>query len=162
MPWFLLLGFDDPGYVPLDHVADDELDEAHWSYMDLVADRLLARGPMLTLDHDGHVGSIHVLQADSYHAAMAFASNEPYYLAGLYERLEVVRFESWLDDSMWARVGDPLAGSSWLAMWRCERPMSSVVPARRPEVPDSVLCAGWMIDDADGTWLGAAAVFDAR
>jgi uncharacterized protein len=163
MPWFLLLGFDVPGFgEAFDQAAEDDLNEAHWSYMDVVADRLLARGPMLTSDHDGHTGSIHVLRADDHAAAESFAFNEPYYLAGMYERVEVVRFESWLDQSMWERSGDPVAAMSWLAVWRCASDASwPVSGARQPEVPEAVVCAGWMVDVDGHTLVGAAALVDA-
>jgi uncharacterized protein len=162
MPWFLLLGYDDPGFVdPEDQSAEDELNEAHWSYMDLVADRLLARGPMLTPNHDGHVGSIHVLNAENHREAEMFAFNEPYYLAGLYERVEVIGFEPWIDESMWERPGDAHAGCSWLVMWRGDSRTVLSPPLGRPEIPDSVLCAGWMFDSAGASLFGAAALFDA-
>jgi uncharacterized protein len=161
MPWFALLGFDVPDFEEsLDPTASDELDEAHWAYMDLVADRLLARGPMMTVDHDGHTGSIHILRAHSYADAEAFAMNEPYFLAGMYERLEVTRFDSWLKDTMWDRIGDPSAGRSWLVVRRCS---NAVVP-NPPNplgIPDSVLCGGWMLAPDGESTHGAIVLLDA-
>ncbi len=116
---------------------------------------------MLNADHEGHTGSLHVLEASSGDEAKAFAFNEPYFLAGLYERVEVVAFESWLDESMWARPGDRTAGRSWLAVWRNEHPAASSDARDQLSVPDSVLCAGWMFDIETSACLGAVATFDA-
>lgn len=161
MPWFLVLGFDNPDFgTSLDQAAHDELNEAHWSYMDRVANRLLARGPMLRANHDGHTGSVHVLSAEFHAAAEQFAFSEPYFLAGLYETVEVIGFAPWLGESMWTRPGDPTAGMSWLALWRCRGAVWSKGTVAVPNVPDAVLCAGWLVDEGR-TLLGAAALVDA-
>jgi uncharacterized protein YciI len=160
---FLLLGFDAAGFwEAFDQSAEDELDEAHQLYMDFVADRLLARGPMLTAAHDGHEGSVHILKANSHDDAQTFALNEPYYAAGLYKTFEVVRFDPWLRESMWERTGDPDAGRSWLVLWRCVGSPARSVPLGFSEVADSILCAGWMLDGVTGSLVGAAFLVDAK
>jgi hypothetical protein len=40
-----------------------QLADAHWSYMDGYADRLVARGPTLSDDGERHTGSVHVVYA---------------------------------------------------------------------------------------------------
>jgi uncharacterized protein YciI len=161
--WYLLLGFDSAGFwETFDQVAEDELDEAHQLYMDGVADRLFARGPMLTATHDGHEGSVHILKANSHDAAQRFALNEPYYAAGLYRTLEVFRFDPWLRESMWERVGDPGAGCSWLVLLRCSGSAARSVPLGFFEVADLILCAGWMFDGVTGLLVGAAFLVDAK
>jgi uncharacterized protein len=159
MAWYLLRGKDVSGFWDsFGQTEVDELDEAHQSYMDLIADRLLARGPLLTSNHDGHEGSIHVVEADSFAAARQLAFGEPYFAAGLFETLEIVAFEPSMQGSMWERVGDQAAGFSWMATWR-----SSAVLTRNvlSDVPDAVVCAGWMLDGVTGALLGAIALFDA-
>ena len=39
--------------------------EAHWSFMDRYADRLLTRGPTLSDDGEQHTGSLHIVRLDS-------------------------------------------------------------------------------------------------
>ncbi|WP_020387335.1 YciI family protein [Kribbella catacumbae] len=65
--------------------------EAHWSYMDQYADRLILRGPTLSGDGEDHTGSVHVVDVDDRAAAERFAYEEPYWSAGFYEPLTVVR-----------------------------------------------------------------------
>ena len=65
--------------------------EAHWSYMDQFADRLVLRGPTLSPDGEEHTGSVHVVDVDTRADAERFAAEEPYWLAGFYQLLTVVR-----------------------------------------------------------------------
>ncbi|WP_103533040.1 YciI family protein [Streptomyces sp. SM11] len=67
-------------------VADqlDELSEEHWSYMDRFADRLIIRGPTLSDDGEEHTGSVHVVDLTDRTAAERFATEEPFWKAGLY------------------------------------------------------------------------------
>jgi uncharacterized protein YciI len=68
-----------------------ERSEAHWSYMDQWADRLILRGPTLSGDGEEHTGSVHIVDVDDRVSAERFAYEEPYWLAGYYEPLTVVR-----------------------------------------------------------------------
>lgn len=74
-----------------------ERSEAHWSYMDQWADRLVLRGPTLSGDGEEHTGSVHVVDVDDRASAERFAYEEPYWLAGYYEPLTVVRAVVLLD-----------------------------------------------------------------
>lgn len=65
--------------------------EAHWSYMDQYSDRLILRGPTLSDDGEDHTGSVHVVDLDDRAAAERFAYEEPYWSAGFYQPLTVVR-----------------------------------------------------------------------
>lgn len=58
--------------------------EAHWSYMDRFADRLVLRGPTLSADGEEHTGSVHVVEVADRAAAERFATQEPYWISGLY------------------------------------------------------------------------------
>jgi|SRR5262245_299089 len=78
---------DKPG-VEADMV---ELAEAHWSYMDKFADRLILRGPTLSDDGADHTGSVHVVDLADRASAELFATEEPYWLAGLYRQVTTVR-----------------------------------------------------------------------
>ncbi|MFI5708197.1 YciI family protein [Kribbella sp. NPDC051620] len=74
-----------------------ERSEAHWSYMDQWADRLILRGPTLSDDGEEHTGSVHFVDVDDRATAERFAYEEPYWLAGYYEPLTVVRAVVLLD-----------------------------------------------------------------
>jgi uncharacterized protein len=153
----MVIGYDHPELPMLDPCADRALDEAHWSYIDQVGG-LLARGPMLNGDHSGHTGSVHVIAAPDIAAANHFAFNEPYWLAGVYATVEVVEFESWLSESMWERPGGE-SPTSWFVRVRFEDPQRDVQTSSI-DVPDSVLCAGWMIASTPRAIVGAALLCD--
>jgi uncharacterized protein YciI len=86
MPFFVY-GQDRPGAGP----GLTDLTEAHWSYMDRFASRLLLRGPTLSGDGAEHTGSMHVIDLDDRAAADRFATEEPFWRAGLYSGLTVAR-----------------------------------------------------------------------
>jgi uncharacterized protein len=156
--WYVILGYDRADFALPDVGAESDLDEAHWAYIDK-ADALLARGPILTNDHDGHAGSIHIIAASDVEAAKSFAINEPYYLAGLYESLEVSAFAPWLAESIWERPGRT-ASTSWFVRFRFVAHQSGV-QSTFIEVPNSVLCAGWMLEPGTGAIVGAALLVNA-
>jgi uncharacterized protein len=68
-----------------------DLAEAHWSYMDRFADRLILRGPTLSDDGAEHTGSVHVVNLADRASAERFANEEPYWQAGLYRQIMTVR-----------------------------------------------------------------------
>ena len=68
-----------------------DLAEAHWSYMDRFADRLILRGPTLSDDGTEHTGSVHVVDLADRASAERFATEEPFWLAGLYRQVTTVR-----------------------------------------------------------------------
>jgi uncharacterized protein YciI len=86
MPYYVH-GEDQPGV--LDGLIANG--EAHWSYMDRYADKLILRGPTLSDDGEEHTGSVHVVDVDDRASAERFAYEEPYWLAGYYQPLTVVR-----------------------------------------------------------------------
>jgi uncharacterized protein YciI len=67
------------------------LAEAHWSFMDRFADRLILRGPTLSDDGTEHTGSVHVVDLADRAGAERFATEEPYWRAGLYQDVTTVR-----------------------------------------------------------------------
>jgi hypothetical protein len=84
---FYVYGRDRPGAL----AEMEALAEAHWSYMDRFADRLILRGPTLSDDGNEHTGSVHVVDLDDRAAAERFAAEEPYRQAGLYRHVTVAR-----------------------------------------------------------------------
>src|SRR6516165_2342520 len=84
---FYFYGQDRPGAQP----EMEALAEAHWSYMDRFADRLILRGPTLSDDGSEHTGSVHVVDLADRAGAERFAAEEPYWQAGLYQDVTVAR-----------------------------------------------------------------------
>jgi len=84
---FYIHGYDKPGVG----AELERLSEAHWSYMDRFVDRLIFRGPTLSDDGNEHTGSVHILDVADRASAERFAYEEPFWLAGLYERVDVAR-----------------------------------------------------------------------
>lgn len=84
---------------------DEELLEAHWSYMDGFAESMIARGPTLAPDLETATGSLHILGLPSVDAAQEFVAREPNNRAGVYAEHSVWRFENLLGRTMWEFSG---------------------------------------------------------
>ncbi len=95
---YFVVGVDGPGFGD-----DDDLDEAHWAYMDGFADTLIARGPTLSVDGSQHTGSVHVIERTDAAQAALFAQEEPYARAGWYSSVEVTPVLAGLEGTMWDR-----------------------------------------------------------
>jgi uncharacterized protein len=85
--------------------ADEDLLEAHWSYLDGFADAMIARGPTLAPDRETPTGSLHVLALPSVKAATEFVEREPNNRAGVYAEHRIWLFENLLGRSMWDFAG---------------------------------------------------------
>ena len=79
----------------------EELAEAHWSFMDGYAEAMIARGPTLTPDRTTWTGSMHMVDLPDAQAARAFAFQEPFYKAGVYDQVLVRRWGNALGRTMW-------------------------------------------------------------
>ncbi|MGW5745380.1 YciI family protein [Amycolatopsis sp. NPDC003861] len=124
--------------------------EAHWSYLDQFADRMIARGP--TLAADGiPTGSVHVLDLPDPAAARAFAFDEPTYQAGGYRDVLLRRWRNTLGTTMWESPGEP---SGYLVLGLAEGPPADT---ERPDGPD-LIAYGPLLSDDGVTWLGTAAL----
>ncbi|MGZ0150811.1 YciI family protein [Kribbella sp. WER1] len=77
------------------------LTEDHWAFMDGYAAELIARGPTLTADREASTGSLHIVDLPSAAALQTFVYDEPYYLGGAFETVEVYRFENRTGRTMW-------------------------------------------------------------
>ncbi len=82
---FLIQCFDKPDSLDL-RLANRP---AHLAYIDGLADRILAAGPMLGDDDATPVGSLLIMEWDSRADAEAFAADDPYNKAGLFARVEI-------------------------------------------------------------------------
>lgn len=78
----------------------ERLVEAHWSFMDRYHDRLLVRGPTLTVDGREHTGSLHIVRLSDVAETEIFAYQEPFYKAGCYEQVVIRRWHDGLGRAM--------------------------------------------------------------
>jgi uncharacterized protein YciI len=129
--------------------------EAHWSFMDGYADRLLTRGPTLTDDGAAHTGSLHIVRLDSVAETGAFAYEEPFYRAGAYDAVFIRRWHDRLgrpmrdfkpagDDPLYLILGHATPPSSLAAM-----------------LGDRLAVYGWTQPLEGGDWSGFAAILQA-
>jgi uncharacterized protein YciI len=83
--------------VQCDDVADSEalrapLRQAHRDYLDERADRVIARGPLMTDDGETIVGSACLLDVADRAAAEALWADEPFNKAGVYGHVTIQRW----------------------------------------------------------------------
>src|SRR5215216_6021643 len=80
-------------------VLREELGEAHWTYMDMYAAQMIARGP--TFVGDVPTGSLHIVDLPDPAAARTFAFDEPNYQAGAYRDVLLRGWRNVLGRTMW-------------------------------------------------------------
>ncbi|MER7695866.1 MULTISPECIES: YciI family protein [unclassified Streptomyces] len=144
-------------------VADQlaELCEEHWSYMDGFADGLILRGPTLSDDGEEHTGSVHVVDLDDRVAAERFATEEPFWSAGLYREFMAAPIVVLLHREPAADVLYTLVTAQWSPHTRppgdAEQWLSAVEPDGR------LAFAAALVDDRDRVRMtGLVAVVRAR
>ncbi|MEV4261088.1 YciI family protein [Kribbella sp. NPDC049584] len=77
------------------------LTEEHWAFMDRYAKELIARGPTLTEDREESTGSLHIVDLPDDEALKIFAYDEPYYVGGAFDTVELYRFRNLTGRTMW-------------------------------------------------------------
>ncbi|EYT79910.1 hypothetical protein CF54_28505 [Streptomyces sp. Tu 6176] len=174
---------DRPGSLAL----REELVEAHWSYMDGYADRMIARGPVFD-EEDTLLGSVHILDLPGPAAARAFAFDEPNYQAGAYRDVLLRRWRNLLGRTMWDFPGGAADGRRYLVIGLGPGPRPGVGSGPRPrpdvgsgsgsgsgaaegraasgpavpDVRDDLIAYGPLLSDDGTAWLGTAALVRAR
>ncbi|BFP50809.1 YciI family protein [Streptomyces sp. CMC78] len=143
-------------------VADQlaELCEEHWSYMDRFADGLIFRGPTLSDDGEEHTGSVHVVDLADRAAAERFATEEPFWKAGLYQAYTADPVAVLLHREPAADVLYTLVTARWPPRTRTPgeaEPWLSAVAA--DERPDFVAA---LVDDDQDRTTGLVAAVRAR
>lgn len=91
MPLFLMNARDKAGASEL-RLANRQ---AHLEWASEVAHRIAMAGPVLSDDGNTMIGSTFVIEFDSLDEAKAWAAEDPYAKAGLFERTEIIPF-MWL------------------------------------------------------------------
>ena len=136
-----------------------ELLEDHWSYMDGLAQGMIARGPTVEGDDEVPTGSVHILTLPDAAAARAFAFQEPGYQAGAYRDVMLRRWRNDLGRTMWQFPGGAPEHDGYLVLALGEpRPVGDV-----PAVPDvaGLIAYGPLLSDDGDTWLGTIAMLRA-
>jgi uncharacterized protein YciI len=141
---------DRPGAGPL----RARLNEDHWSFMDGYSEVMIARGPTLTDDGDAATGSVHVVDLPNLEAARAFAFDEPNHRAGVYASVRLYRFRNVLGGTMWDFTGAVPGQGRFLVL-------ASGDSGASPALSKSFIVYGQLLDPADGTPLGWAAMVEA-
>lgn len=145
----------------------DELAQSHWCYMDVHADRLVARGPTLSADGTSHTGSVHVVEAATLDDARRFAYEEPYWLAGVYASVTVARFHSARAGTMWDRPPPDTSSASslvlvnWPALPRASAAGVDRHVLGRLAATDPLVFGGLLTNDDGAHSIGLAAALDA-
>jgi uncharacterized protein len=146
---------DRPGSAAL----RDELLEAHWSFMDRFATRMIARGPTFARDGDTPTGSVHIVDLPDPAAARAFAFDEPNYQAGVYRDVLLRRWRNMLGRTMWDFPGGRSDGNKYLVLGLGTRPAAHLaVPAGQ----DELIAYGPLLSDNGTSWLGTAMLVRAQ
>jgi uncharacterized protein YciI len=126
--------------------------EAHWSFMDGYADRLLIRGPTLSDDGEAHTGSLHIVRLDDVAETETFAYQEPFYRAGAYGAVTILRWQDRLGRSIrdFQPVGDD--------------PLFFAIGPGTPDLSklrDRCAAYGWTRALNEAKWSGFAAILQA-
>ncbi|MCX4430428.1 YciI family protein [Streptomyces mirabilis] len=132
-----------------------ELLEEHWSYMDLYAKEMIARGPTLADDGDMATGSVHIVDLPDPAAARAFAFDEPGYQAGVYRDVLLRRWRNMLGRTMWDFPGGRTGGNRYLVLGLGS---GKAADAAMPPDRDELIAYGPLLSDDGTTWLGTAAL----
>ncbi|MFJ6615333.1 YciI family protein [Streptomyces sp. NPDC091289] len=141
-------------------VADrlDELCEEHWSYMDRFADGLILRGPTLSDDGEEHTGSVHVVDLADRADAERFATEEPFWKAGLYRDFLAAPVVVLLHREPAADVLYTLVTARWSPHTRTPGDTEQWLSAADPDSRPSFVAALVDDDDQDRTTGLVAAV----
>jgi uncharacterized protein YciI len=146
---FFVYHRDRPGSLAL----REQLVEAHWTYMDRFAGRMIARGPTLTGDIP--TGSVHIVDLPDAGAARAFAFDEPNYQAGVYRDVLLRRWRNTLGRTMWDFPGGRSEGERYLVLGLGAGPAADLAAPPGPAEP---IAYGPLLSDDGATWLGTAAL----
>ena len=85
---FMILTYDKPGHQ---HVRDAHR-AAHYAHLERHLSKLLASGGLRTDADDDFLGGLIVLDTESRQEAQSFADSDPFVIAGLFEKVEIVRW----------------------------------------------------------------------
>jgi uncharacterized protein YciI len=130
------------------------LNEEHWAFMDGYGQSMIARGPTLTEDGEETTGSLHIVELPDLEAARRFAFEEPYYLAGAFESVQIYEFQNLSARTMWdfADAVDGYERFLAITLDEAERP---------PLTSKHVILYGELLDPETGSRIGRATLLEA-
>ena len=99
---FFILGRDKPGAGEIRR----SLLHPHWAFMAGYTDAMIARGPTTSADGKTVTGSMHIVELQDARAAHVFAHDDPLAKGGVFEHIEVRRFQNLLGRTMWQFAAD--------------------------------------------------------
>jgi uncharacterized protein YciI len=85
---FMIVTFDKKDHK---HVRDAHR-AAHYAHLERYMPKLIASGGLRNDPDDEFIGGLIVLDTDSREEAQRFADTDPFTIAGLYERVKIVRW----------------------------------------------------------------------
>lgn len=135
-----------------------QLLEAHWSFMDDYAERMIARGPTLTDNGATPTGSLHIVDLPDAEAARVFAFEEPNYKAGVYAEVLVRRWRNLLGRTMWEFAGASDESNRYLVI-----ALGDAEAGRRlvAEHEHRLIACGQLLSDDGSTSVGSALALEA-
>jgi len=142
------------------------LTEAHWSFMDGYADRLLVRGPTLSADGEEHTGSLHIVALAGIAETETFAYQEPFYKAGAYGAVTIHRWQDRFGRAIRDFKPNPIDPLYLILLPAPENP---VTPPPPPEAwrdfaarhRDRIGALGCTFSTDGARWTGGAAIVQA-
>lgn len=91
---YLIIAFDNDGM----EARREELRQAHRDHLKSMGKRLIGSGALLDDDGKKIIGGMSVIDTDDKQEAIAFADSDPYSLAGIRKKVEIVRWRRrWID-----------------------------------------------------------------
>jgi uncharacterized protein len=126
---------------------------------------MIARGPTLTPDRTTWTGSMHMVDLPDAQAARAFAFQEPFYRAGVYDQVLVRRWRNTLSRTMWEYPFEPGDDRRFLVIARgkpgVEAARQELEAAQRrwfgePGYRDGLILRGPLLADDGAGWVGSA------
>ncbi|WP_417264497.1 YciI family protein [Celeribacter sp.] len=91
---FVIHCLDHPGKVA-DRLAHYD---AHKSYLSTAPMTSVVSGPLLADDHEAMIGSMFIVEAESFEAVKEFNANDPFNAAGIWQDIRIHPFSMRVDN----------------------------------------------------------------
>jgi uncharacterized protein len=92
--YFMLHGLDKPDALPVRLANYD----AHRAYLAEAAVKIIVSGPLLSDDGTRMIGSFMLMEAESRDAVVAFNRADPFYRAGVWDKIDIHRCDKRVDN----------------------------------------------------------------
>jgi uncharacterized protein len=92
MPLYVIHALDKPGRLQT-RLDNYSAHRAHLAGAEAAGIRIAASGPLVTEDGLAMIGSLFIVEAESENAARAFNAGDPFALSGLWDKVDIRRFD---------------------------------------------------------------------